>query len=465
MGGTGSMLHGDPVAPVILGVTTILAFAIIGRIGARKLGQPTVLGELLMGILLGNVAWYLGIDLIAVLREGSRVFDVVNQALLGVPIEQSASDIFGAARGLEIARIVTGPQGGQVMQVAHAVDVFSRYGVIFLLFMVGLRTNLDELRSVGGDAIRVALIGVIAPVALGYGVAALIRPDLEFSTTLFVASTLAATSIGITANVLSETGADKSREGHIILGAAVCDDILALIILAIVSGIVVSGSVHMPDVVRVAFVSALFLVAVIKLGPAIIRLTAKIMRQLDIVEAKMFTSYLFVMVLAWAANLVGLATIIGAFSAGIVLSDRYFRETEGDGSSFVSIRELIMPLEVILVPIFFILMGIQVKIESFLSWPVVLFAAGLLAAAVIGKFLSGLGGSKGTVRMAIGLGMLPRGEVGLVFASIGRTLGVIDDAVFSSIVLMIIVTSLMAPPFLKATIDRDRARRAKAGRP
>jgi Kef-type K+ transport system membrane component KefB len=312
------MWHGDPVAPVILGVTTILAFAIIGRIGARKLGQPTVLGELLMGILLGNIAWYLGFDLIAVLREGSRVFDVVDQALLGVPIEQSASALFGETRGLEIARIVTGPQGGQVMQVAQAVDVFSRYGVIFLLFMVGLRTNLDELRSVGGDAIRVALIGVIAPVALGYGVAALIRPDLQFSTALFVAATLAATSIGITANVLSETGADKSREGHIILGAAVCDDILGLIILAIVSGIVVSGSVHMPDVVRVASVSTLFLVAVIKLGPAIIRLTAKIMRQLDIVEAKMFTSYLFVMVLAWAANLVGLATIIGAFSAGPV---------------------------------------------------------------------------------------------------------------------------------------------------
>jgi Na+:H+ antiporter len=449
------IVHGDPIAPVILGVTTILAFAIIGRIGARKLHQPTVLGELLMGILLGNVAWYLGFDLIAVLREGSRVFEVVNQALLGVPIEQAAASIFGVDKGGELTRIITGPHGGQVMQVAQAVEVFSRYGVIFLLFMVGLETNMDELRSVGGNAVRVAIIGVIAPIALGYWAAALLRPELPFSADLFIAATLAATSIGISANVLSETGTHRSREGHIILGAAVCDDILGLIILAVVSGIVVSGSVNVPDVVNVVFVSTLFLVAVVKLGPSIIRIAANIMGRVDIVEAKMFTSYLFVMVLAWAANLVGLATIIGAFAAGVVLSDNYFRKHELSNQKFVSIRELIMPLEVILVPIFFILMGIQVKLESFVTWPVIVFAGGLLVAAVIGKLVSGLGASRGTKRLAIGFGMLPRGEVGLVFASIGRTLGVIDDAIFSAIVLMIIVTSLAAPPFLKMSLGPD----------
>jgi len=452
-----SVIHGDPIAPVILGVTTILAFAIVGRIGARKLGQPTVLGELIMGMLLGNVAWYLGFDLIAVLREGARVFDVVNAALLGQPIVQAATSILGPERGPELARIITGTHGGQVMQVAQAVDTFSRYGVIFMLFMVGLRTNMDELRQVGGDAIRVAVIGVAAPVVLGYAAAMLLRPELAFDADLFVAATLAATSIGISANVLEETGADKSREGHIILGAAVCDDILGLIILAVVTGIVVSGSINYPEIIKVFFVASLFLVVITQLGPTIVRAAARIMGKLDIVEAKMFTSYLFVMVLAWAANLAGLATIVGAFAAGIILSDRYFHDQERSDGRFVSIRELIMPLEVILVPIFFILMGIQVKIESFLSWPVVTFATGLLVAAIIGKLLSGLGGSKGAARLAIGFGMLPRGEVGLVFASIGRTLGVIDDAIFSSIVLMVIVTSLVAPPLLKAAIDRDRA--------
>ncbi len=453
----GLFSHADPIAPVILGVTSILFFAIIGRIISRKIGQPTVLGELLMGILLGNLAWYIGVDLLTVLREGPRVFEVVNLVLSGEPVTTVATQIFGFEKGDEIVRIVTGPHGGEVMQVAHTVDVFSRYGVIFLLFMVGLDTNVSELRQVGVDAIRVAVIGVVAPVALGYVVTSWLHPELDFNAMIFIAATLAATSIGISANVLEEAAANHLEEGRIILGAAVADDILGLIILAVVSGIVVSGSVSVREVVTVILVSGLFLSAAIYLGPAIVKLAAHIMHRLDIVEAKMFTSYLFVMVLAWAASLAGLATIIGAFAAGVVLMDSYFEELETKGKPFVSVRELIMPLEVILVPIFFILMGIQVKLETFMSWPVVIFAGGLLVAAVIGKLAAGLGAHKTANRIAIGFGMLPRGEVGLVFAAIGRTLGVIDDAVFSAIVLMVVVTTLIAPPLLKGAITRRRA--------
>ena len=171
----------------------------------------------------------------------------------------------------------------------------------------------------------------------------------------------------------------------------------------------------------------------------------------------MFTSYLFVMVLAWMANLAGLATIIGAFAAGVVLRDSFFHEhLNTDKDRVVSIRELIMPLEVILVPIFFILMGIQVKLETFSSKPVVILALGLLAAAVIGKLACGLAARRPVNRLAVGIGMMPRGEVGLVFAAIGRTLGVIDDAVFSAIVMMVILTTLAAPPWLKYVLARGR---------
>lgn len=452
-----SIAHGDPIAPVILGVTSILLFAVIGRVAARRLNQPTVLGELLMGILLGNAAWYLGIDLITVLREGPRVFEIVNQALAGASIDQVATSVFGAETGAEIVRIVTGPFGGQVMQVAQTVDVFSRYGVIFLLFMVGLEANLAEMRSVGAESIRVAVIGVVMPFALGFGAVTLLRPDLSFNSHMFVAATLGATSIGITANVLTEMGRAHSREGHIILGAAVADDILGLVVLAVVSGIVVSGSVDVGEVAFVIVMSTLFLVAAVAIGPVIVRFAVNILGRLDIVEAKMFTSYLFVMVLAWAANLAGLATIIGAFAAGLILHDSYFRGQEKPDGKFVSIRELIMPLEVILVPIFFILMGIQVKLESFLSWPVVIVAVGLLLAAIAGKLLCGLGANRNVNRLAVGIGMMPRGEVGLVFAAIGRTLGVIDDAMFSAIVLMVMATTLLAAPWLKATLEGDPA--------
>ncbi len=449
-------VHGDPVAPVILGVTTILAFAVIGRISARKLNQPTVLGELLVGILLGNIAWYYGFDLIALLREGPRVFEAANQILTGASPEQVVIGIFGEQKGRELLDIITGPNGGQLMQVAQTLDIFSRYGIIFMLFMVGLGTNLEEMRSVGADSIRVAVIGVIVPVGLGFGAEYLLRPDLPLQTRMFVAATLAATSIGISARVLREAGATNSREGRIILGAAVGDDILGLILLAIVSGIVASGSVNVGEILMIVAVSSVFLAAAIVLGPLVVKMAAHMMRSFDIVEAKMFTSYLFVMVLAWMASLAGLATIIGAFAAGVILHDGYFRyhEEESNEERVVTIRELIMPLEVILVPIFFVLIGIQVKIETFASWPVITLAAGLLVAAVIGKLVSGLGADKGLKRLAIGIGMLPRGEVGLVFAAIGLTLGVIDDAIFAAVVLMVIVTTLAAPPWLKYELSR-----------
>ena len=454
--------HGDPIAPVILGVTSILLFAVIGRFAARKIGQPTVLGELLMGIALGNIAWYLGVDLITLLREGPRVFDIVHLTLAGQPIEQAVAAIFGVEKGAEIEAIITGPSGGQLVQVAHTVDVFSRYGVIFLLFMVGLETDLDEMRRVGADSMRVALIGVAAPFALGFGTLWLLQPALPLDANLFVAATLGATSIGITANVLQELGKSGSREGHIVLGAAVWDDILGLIILTVISGFVVGGSIDLASTVTVFVVSGLFLVGAVQLGPHIVRMSAKIMGRLDIVEAKMFISYLFVMVLAWVASLAGLATIVGAFAAGIVLSDSFFRQYELTNQKPISIRELIMPLEVILVPIFFILMGIQVKLESFLSWPVVITACGLLLAAIVGKLLSGMGARAPVDKLVVGIGMMPRGEVGLVFAAIGRALGVIDDALFSAVVLMIIVTTLLAPLLLKMVIGETSGDNGRA---
>ena len=448
--------HGDPIAPVILGVTSILAFAVIGRVLARRLGQPTVLGELIMGIALGNIAWYLGVDLITVLREGPRVFEIVNLTLAGSSMNIVAESIFGGEKAQEIVRIITGPHGGQVMQVAHVVDVFSRYGVIFMLFMVGLQTNIGEMRDVGADSVRVALIGVIAPVALGFGVVTLLTPEMSFNSHLYVAATLAATSIGITAAVLQDMARDQSLEGHIIVGAAIGDDILGLVILAVVSGIIVSGSVNITEIATVVTVSSLFLVAAASLGPVIVRFAASILGRLDIVEAKMFTSYLFVMLLAWMANLAGLATIIGAFAAGIILHDSYFQEQAGeDPGRAISIRELIMPLEVILVPIFFILVGIQVKLESFFSWPVLTLAAGLLVVAIVGKLLSGVGAFGSKAKWIVAVGMVPRGEVGLVFATIGRALGVIDDSVFAAIALMVIVTTVIAPPWLKFVIGRQ----------
>ena len=451
--GTMNSDHGDPIAPVILGVTGILFVAILGRFAARKFGQPSVLGELMMGVLLGNVGYFFGLDLIIVLREGSAVFDMLSLVLQGEPMDAAAETAFGKAEAGRVLEILQGPEGGMLLQVAHTVDVFSRYGVIFLLFLVGLESSVEEMRTVGPESLRVAIAGVLLPLLLGFAATRFLMPELSVNTDLFVAATLGATSVGISARVLMDMRAQHSREGHIILGAAVIDDILGLLMLAVVSGIIVSGGVEVTNILVIVALAIIFLGGAIYLGPFILRFAIRVLGRLDIVEAKMFTSFLFVMVLAWLANLVGLATIVGAFTAGLILHDGYFKHLPRP-ENHLTIKDLITPLEVILVPIFFVFMGIQVKLETFLDWQVAVLAAGLLLAAVIGKVASGWAAGRGNAPWVIGFGMMPRGEVGLIFASIGKSLGVIGDELFSAVVLMVIVTTLAAPPLLKFSIQR-----------
>jgi Kef-type K+ transport system membrane component KefB len=446
--------HSDPVAPVLLGVTGILLVALLGRFSARKLGLPTVLGELGMGILIGNLAYALGFDLIVILREGPAFFDTVKNLLHGEAIEEASIHALGEEKAAHIIALLRGPHGSEMVTVAQTLDVFSRYGIIFLLFMVGLRTSVDEMRQVGPESMRVALIGVLLPFTLGFISSWLLIPDISLHTSLFLGAALGATSVAITVMVLRELHMDNTKIARIILGAAVLDDILGLLLLAIVSGIVVTGGIDATQILVVIAMTTVFLVGAVVLGPILLKFIIGLVRHLDIGEAKLFISFLFVMALAWLANLAGLATIVGAFTAGLIMQDAYFHHWGPEREHTICIKDLIMPIEAILVPIFFVLMGIQVKLETFMSTQVLVLSAGLLVAAIAGKLLAGLGAARGSNRWAVGIGMLPRGEVGLIFAAIGKSLGVIDDALFSAIVLMVVLTTLLAPPLLKFSLQQ-----------
>jgi Kef-type K+ transport system membrane component KefB len=447
--------HADPIAPVIFGVTLILAAALFGRYAARRLGQPSVLGELVVGVLLGNFLVCCGFDLMLVLREGTACMDMVKLTLGGLTWDQAAARIMGPG-GSSFLSLLRGPHGGEYVLIVQAVDVFSRYGVIFLLFHVGLDTCVAELRHVGADSLRVAVIGVAVPFALGFGVAWLVDRGGSLAEHLFLGAALGATSIGISARVLEDLNQTHSREAHVILGAAVMDDVLGLVLLAIVSGIAVTGHVAYGEILRISLLAGLFIVAVLMSGKYIIQGLVLLMRRLDVLEAKLFISFLFVMALSWAANLVGLATIVGAFAAGLLLMDSHFDLWGDHRQHKYSIKELFAPIEAVLVPIFFVLMGIQVKLEDFLDPQVLLLAVGLTLAAGLGKLVAGLGvcRSNGINRLAVGIGMLPRGEVGLVFASIGKSLEVIDASMFSAVVVMVMATSLSTPPLLKRAMER-----------
>lgn len=439
----------DPLSPVVLAATVILFFALIGRFLSLTFGQPPVLGELFVGVALGNLASFFDYELVMLLREGPQLFDTINLVFDGMSVEQAAQHALEDGVVNPAWALIVGPNGAELMQVAHVVDVFARYGVLFLLFYVGLDTSLRELREVGTESAAVAVSGVVAPFGLGLLAMSFLVPDVAWNAHLFVAATLAATSVGITAAVIEELGRQHSHEARVILGAAVIDDVLALILLAIIASMIQSGSLAFGDALAVIFQALAFLVGVVAVGPAVLRTFISAASKLEIMEAKLFVSIIFAMSAAWVADLVGLAPIVGAFAGGVVLSDRYFEKWEGSDRKHYQLKDLIFPLETMLVPFFFVLMGIQVKLERFMDWHVIRMALILLAVAIAGKLVTALFVRRGTRRWTVGIGMVPRGEVGLVFAAVGQSLGVIDGTMFSAIVLMVIVTTLIVPPLLK----------------
>lgn len=444
--------HVDPIAPVIFWVTLVFMFGILGRYLAHRFNQPGVLGELIMGVLVGNLCYFADLPVAVILREGGAVFSILKDLLAGLPLSEAAHlSLPDKTYSVGFISALKAPGGIDFIRVAYVLDVFSRYGVIFLLFMVGLESSVEEIRHTGRVSLQVAVIGVVAPIALGLLATSFLLPMASFNTDLFVSATLSATSVGITARVLKEMNKIRTSEAKVILGAAMIDDILGLMILAVVSGMVMHGFVDFWMIAHIVIYVVLFFLGVLTIGPWILKKAVLCFKFLDPWESKLVVSFLCVMTLAWLATLAQLASIIGAFAAGLILHDGFFKEA----SDKRQIRELVAPLEALMAPLFFMLIGIQVKLETFAHGQVLLIAAGLVVAAVLGKLVSGWGGSARHDRLLIGVGMLPRGEVGLVFASIGRTLGVISDDLFSSIILMVIVTTFIAPPWLKARFKKQ----------
>jgi len=400
-----------PFGPILFGLALLVVAAKIGGLLVQRLGQPPVLGELLVGIGLGNL----------------------------LPLTLG---------GTGIAFVRSDP----------TLLVLAEMGVLVLLFDVGLEADLRALARVGWSSLLVALIGIVVPLLLGWGAARWLLPQSASLTHIFVGATLTATSVGITARVLKDLGVTQSREGQIVLGAAVMDDVLGLVVLAVVSGAVTAAGTVGPGLSVLAIGgillrAILFLALTVGVGhllsDPIIRLAARTGQPGSLLVFGLALCF----ALAYAAELIGLAGIIGAFAAGLML-DPY-----GEGirarEEEATLSELMHPLSSLFVPLFFVLMGIQVHLGSLASGRILILGAVLILCAVAGKLACALGTSgRGVNRLAIGMGMVPRGEVGLIFAGIGTSLmlqgqPVLPQAVFSAIVLMVLVTTLLGPVGLR----------------
>jgi len=458
----GELSHADPVVPILVASIFITLGAAVGGLLMKRLKQPAVLGELLVGLLAGNLGYYFGNPTLTVLREGDNLWRIASFAF-GQPLSLAEATYKILPPGPhtdQVAALLSGPHGLSYMSVYSFIDVVSRLAILVLLFLVGLEISLVEMKRVGKYASYVAVLGIIIPMALGMGTMKLIHPNSSLAVDLFIGGILTATSVGITARVLRDLGRDTTEEARIILGAAVIDDVLCLIVLAVVSGLAVTGKISFASIAITTGKAGLFLVASLGIG---IWLTPKLVRRLastGVQNLKLLFGVSFALLFAWLANLAELATIVGAFAAGMVLNSFFDREIEG-----ASLHELLSPLESLVVPLFFVWMGIQVKLEAMANKDVLIAGLSLTLVAIVGKVASGWGCPPAMNRLAVGFGMMPRGEVGLIFAGIGKGIGVVDEGLFSAVVLLVMVTTVLAPILLRATMGANPNTTALASPP
>ena len=407
----------DPVVPLLLALPVVLA---VGRVGgwlASRVGQPPVLGELVGGIVLGSLG------------------------LLGF-------------------------HGFEPLKHDPFLEVLSGLGVVLLLFEVGLESTVGQMVRVGASSLAVACLGVVAPFALGWLVGAWLLPTHSPYVHAFLGAVLTATSVGITARVLRDLGESQSPEARIILGAAVIDDVLGLIILAVVTGAIVAadrgGSLSLGEIGWITAKAVGFLAGAILVGRAMAPRLFRLAARMRTGGALLVTSLVFCFVLAYLAARVGLAPIVGAFAAGLVLEPSVFKAFESHREE--SLEAFLRPLTLFLVPVFFVLTGLRVDLATLADPRVLGLAATLSVAAWMGKQACMVGVfQRGVDRTSVGLGMVPRGEVGLIFANIGATLviageRVISPATYAAVVGMVIVTTLVTPPALQWSLKRARSR-------
>jgi len=449
---------GDKFADIYLLFFLILIGAVLGRFLAKKINQPAVLGELVAGVLIGVIMYQFNSPVITLMRHQDDVNKIVESSLSSniswsdaiknnIPAESLGADGYGN----ELMSIMQSPEFPSINLTVQAIFLFSSLGVLLLLFVVGLETNMEDMVNVGGVAMITAVIGVVAPSLLGYFATMILLPDHDHNLYLFVGATLCATSIGITARVFKDMGKLNIPEARIVLGAAVIDDILGLIILAVVAGIISSGSIQIPEILIILLKAILFLGITLYAGKKFLRKQIKVVAILDNKNIRLLFPFALLIFLSWLSDRIGLASIVGAFAAGLIIKEEYFKEVAKD--KYKSVKDVIEPIEMIFAPVFFVIMGLQVDISAFANFNILGIALILTLVAILGKLISGIF-AKGLDKKIIGIGMVPRGEVGLIFASIGKVMGILDNALFSAIIIVVILTTFITPPWLKWAFSR-----------
>lgn len=409
---------------VLLSLIVIYLAAKVGGEVCIRINLPPVLGELIGGVIVGVSALHW-----------------VVFAATGDSSPPALIALVGWVAGLQGEALLPVFQGQ-----SQVISVLAELGVIMLLFEIGLESNLKELIRVGPQAPIVAVVGVAAPFIVGTtGLIALF--GVATIPAIFAGAALTATSIGITAKVLADLQQLNSTEGQIIIGAAVLDDVLGIIVLAVVASLAKTGEVQVLNVIYLLGGAVAFLIGSILIGRLLSPYFVVLVDRLRTRGQLLITALIFAFLLAYLAAAIQLEAILGAFAAGLILAET---------SKHEELQQQISPIADMLAPIFFIAVGARTDVSVLNplnpeNHPGLVMASFLVLVAILGKLLTGfvVFGQSGINRLAIGIGMIPRGEVGLVFAGVGATSGVLSEALDAAIIVMVIFTTFLAPPLLR----------------
>ena len=371
---------------VILDLFLVLLAAKVGDEVFKRIGQPAIVGEILAGVLVGP-------------------------SLLGL------------------------------VELGDVLEVFAELGVIFLLFWVGLETRVSEMRAVGPTALSVGVIGVVLPFAGGLALA--LGLGEATGTAVFLGAALAATSVGITSAVLIELGLIRTRAARTLLGAAIVDDILALILVAVATGVAAEGGLDPAELLVVVGLALAFVAFFALGGTRAMARRPQLLKEPRFSESPLLPAVLLCLGVAVLAAQIGLAAIIGAFLAGLMVAETKEQHP---------IEDEVAPLYAFFPPFFFVAIGIQLDLGALLDWGTFALLAAVTVVAAATKLVGAWIGArkmKPEERRLVAIGMIPRGEVGIIVAGIGAIAGVIDEQLFAVIVAMSILTTLVVPPLLR----------------
>ncbi len=346
------------------------------------------------------------------------------------------------------AGLVIGTGGLDLVRETPVLGAFSELGAIMLLFVVGLHTRLKDMLRIGLDATIVAVLGVAVPMVLGYY--GMLFMDHRGMEALFVAAALVATSVGITARFLKDLKLEDTISARLILGAAVADDILGLLLLAVITG-ETHGRIDVTKLLSLIIVVTLFLAGVFLLGGRSVRMLKSRIEKMKMEKGEFILSMTVLLGLSFLTSFIGMAGIVGAFFAGLLMAEL---EDQHLGDMFDSIYEL-------MVPFFFVMIGMKIQPAVFFNSHILLIAVVYTLIAVIGKYIGcGLGATRYGTRVMnfVGLGMVPRGEVGMIVALIGLNSGIIGPRTYAIVIFMVVATTVVTPFILSSVAKRWQVR-------